>query len=126
MKTFIISLIAATALLQASCARAVKLNRAEGVRGPNAPEVVTNGVMFRVEAPQAVLVTVAGNFNGWNAQATELTKGTNGVWTVVLPLAKGKKYQYKFVVDGYWIADPDNPDTENNGSGSVNSILTVK
>lgn len=110
----------------ASCSQTVRLNRAENIRGPYAPEVRTDGVLFRISAPQSVLVTIVGNFNGWNSQATELKKDAKGVWSVTLPLNQGKKYQYKFVVDGYWVADPDNPDTENNGSGSVNSVLVIK
>lgn len=124
--TIIIIMILSLSFLFLSCARTVKLNRAEGVRGPNAPVMTADGVLFRIDAPQAVLVTIAGNFNGWNAQATGLKKDAQGTWSVVLPLVKGKKYQYKFVVDGYWIADPDNPDTEKSGSGSVTSVINVK
>ena len=113
-------------VLIASCAQTVRLNRAEGIRGPNAPAVQTDGVLFRIEAPRAELITIAGNFNGWNAQANELAKNADGVWSVVLPLKRAGKYQYKFVVDGYWVADPDNPDTEKDGSGGVNSVLIIK
>jgi 1,4-alpha-glucan branching enzyme len=108
------------------CAGTVKLNRAEGKRGDNAPLVTANGVRFSVSAPGATLVTLVGNFNGWNDQATPLTVDGKGTWSVTLPLKKGQKYEYKFVVDGFWVADPDNPDFEKNGSGSVNSFVKIQ
>ncbi|MDZ4121240.1 MAG: alpha-amylase family glycosyl hydrolase, partial [Candidatus Cloacimonadaceae bacterium] len=35
------------------------------------------------------------------------------------------KYRYKYVVDGFWIADPNNPHREPDPYGGENSILTV-
>jgi hypothetical protein len=43
-----------------------------------------------------------------------------------MDLKKGKTYYYKFVIDGYWVADPDNPDTVSDGMGGVNSVLDLK
>lgn len=111
--------------LLVSCGN-IRLNRANGTRGPNAPVVTAEGVRFTVNSPGSTLVTIAGNFNGWDRQATPLQYDGASNWTVTLPLKKGQKYEYKFVVDGFWIADPDNPDFENNGSGSVNSVIRIQ
>jgi 1,4-alpha-glucan branching enzyme len=112
--------------LLAGCAsRTVELNRAKGILGPNAPVAVEGGVKFSVKAPDATLVTIAGSFNGWNPRTTELAKGTNGVWTIVLPIQPGVKYLYKFVVEGFYFADPDNPDTEPDGFNGVNSVFKL-
>ncbi|MBC8172950.1 MAG: hypothetical protein H7X71_03495, partial [Chitinophagales bacterium] len=36
------------------------------------------------------------------------------------------KYIYKFVVDGNWILDPDNPHMEENEFGNGNSVLWIE
>lgn len=113
-------------LFTCGCSQSVNLNRVKGIIGPNAPIISEKGVLFKILAPEAVLVTIAGNFNGWNSLTTPLDKSTNGIWSILLPLPKGQKYYYKFVVDGYWIADPDNPDTENASGSGVLSIVNVK
>ena len=89
-----------------SCTQSVKLNRVLGIKGPNYPRVENNKVIFSIKAPDASVVTIAGNFNGWNPQVTALSHLTNQVWSIALPFKPGKKYYYKYVVDGYWIADP--------------------
>jgi 1,4-alpha-glucan branching enzyme len=109
-----------------SCSGDILLNRVKGIKGPQAPQVLDGQVLFTVAAPEASFVTIAGNFNGWNPQAAPLLKDSNGTWSVKLDLPKGRKYYYKFVIDGYWVADPDNPETENDGSGGVNSVLVLK
>jgi glycosidase len=48
----------------------------------------------------------------------------NGEYAVDLPLAPGK-YGYKFVVDGKWMLDPANSETEDNGLGDKNSVVSV-
>lgn len=73
--------------------------------------------------PKAEKIAVAGNFNAWNRGELFMEKVTGG-WELPYVLAPGN-YEYKFVVDGKWIIDPDNPNTT--GSGDfTNSVLTVK
>jgi len=81
--------------------------------------------VFKPSAAAAHNVFVAGSFNGWNATKNPLT-GPNekGEYIVDLPLAPGK-YGYKFVVDGKWTLDPANSETEDNGLGDKNSVVTV-
>lgn len=45
-------------------------------------------------------------------------------WVVDLMLAPGK-YQYKFVADGRWEQDVTNSDSEPDGWGGQNSVMTV-
>lgn len=47
----------------------------------------------------------------------------NGAWEAQVDLAPGE-YQYKFVVDGVWIPDPENPRI--NVEDNFNSVLTVE
>jgi hypothetical protein len=51
-------------------------------------------------------------------------KGT-GEFTCAMNLAKGK-YEYKFVIDGTWCADPENANAVKNDQGTFNSVITVK
>lgn len=111
-------------LLLTECGKTLNLNRVKGIKGPNYPKIVDNGVIFAVDVPQASYVTIAGSFNGWNPQVTPLTN-TNGLWMILLDLKPGKTYSYKFVIDGFWVADPDNPDTRSDGYGSVNSVIKI-
>ncbi|MCC7430348.1 alpha-glucosidase C-terminal domain-containing protein [bacterium] len=68
-------------------------------------------------------VQLAGDFNGWNPNSTELQKTKND-WETTLLLEQGK-YPYQFVVDGKWILDPTNPDSVDNNLGGFNSVLKV-
>jgi hypothetical protein len=36
------------------------------------------------------------------------------------------RHTYKFIIDGDWITDPANPATEEDGRGSINSVIVVK
>ncbi|MCD6423078.1 MAG: glycogen-binding domain-containing protein [Elusimicrobia bacterium] len=90
-----------------------------------APKKVEGGILFSYNAPDAASVVIAGSFNNWNTNASPLKKNKNGIWTIVLPLSSGT-YQYKFVVDGNWVPDPNNPNTADDGYGGVNSVVNVK
>ncbi|GAA4974483.1 hypothetical protein GCM10023315_26280 [Algibacter aquimarinus] len=46
-------------------------------------------------------------------------------WKYVIPLSGGK-HHYKFIVDGKWIADPNNSVKEYDGEGNINSVCMVK
>ena len=48
-----------------------------------------------------------------------------GVYTATVKLAPGD-YQYKFVIDGTWCADPENLDFVRNEHGTLNSVVVVK
>ena len=64
------------------------------------------GVTFRVWAPAAAGVVVAGTFNGWNTTATPLfSEGTNGCWSADVEAARPGD-SYKYLLDGSWRTDP--------------------
>ena len=83
-----------------------------------APEKAAGGIRFTYTDPNAGAVSWAGEFNGWNASATPMAKDAKGVWSVVVALPAGE-HQYKFVVDGQWIADPENGATAGDMGNSV-------
>lgn len=121
----LLPVLAVLVLAFAACGTKPELNRIRGVRGPDAPVVNGSEVTFSVSAPGATYVTLAGSFNGWNERASEMTN-VNGVWTITMTMPAKIKYYYKFVIDGYWVADPDNPETVPDGFGGVNSVLDLR
>ena len=48
----------------------------------------------------------------------------DGTWEKLLPLDPGV-YQYKFLVDGKWEEDPNNPQVAEGPLGGINSVVTV-
>ena len=68
-------------------------------------------------------VQLAGQFNDWNPALTSL-KLIDGQWQTPLFLNPGK-YQYQIVLDGKWQLDYDNPNSEPNGNGGVNSVINI-
>ncbi|HKI83869.1 MAG TPA: isoamylase early set domain-containing protein, partial [Candidatus Krumholzibacteria bacterium] len=69
-------------------------------------------------------VTVAGSFNGWNANSLPMQK-VGGVWTMNLVLPPGA-YEYMFVEDGkHWVTDPLAPFTRDDGFGNRNAVLQL-
>jgi 1,4-alpha-glucan branching enzyme len=67
------------------------------------------GTAFRVWAPHADKVFVAGTFNNWSNTANPLTYEGNGYWSTDVPGAKaGDEYKYVVVNDAQelWRIDP--------------------
>jgi hypothetical protein len=65
-------------------------------------------ITFRIHAPHARTVFVAGSFNSWHTVEYLLEKSPEGTWTTTIPIAPGR-YEYKFIVDTVWVHDVDNP-----------------
>lgn len=74
--------------------------------------------------PSASNVCIAGTFNDWHPCVTEMIALGSGRWAKELTLPAGT-YEYRLVVDGEWMADPQAPDSAPNPFGGVNSILRV-
>ena len=72
----------------------------------------------------ANLVTVAGTFNGWNTAANPLVPVGGGLWRTHLELPPGR-HEYRLVVDGQWMSDPQAQTAVPNPFGSLNSVLVV-
>jgi hypothetical protein len=52
-------------------------------------------------------------------------KAKEGIYSTTIKLAPGE-YEYKFVIDGTWCADPENANAVKNDQGTFNSVITVK
>jgi hypothetical protein len=83
-------------------------------------------VQFVFIAPTARSVSLVGDFNSWEMDATPLSAGPNrGVWTVELRLPNGR-HRYAFVVDdSTWAADPAAPPAAGDDFGMPSSVVTV-
>ena len=67
-------------------------------------------------------VLLAGSFTDW--QPVGMTRRKDGAFVASVRLPRGT-YQYKFVVDGTWIADPDNDYRAPTSFGAANSVVYV-
>ena len=85
----------------------------------------TKDAAFRLYAPQAKKVSVAGNFNNWSATKLMAKKDNKGNWMAATKLRPGR-YEYKFVVDGNWINDPQCTWMTNNNFGSQNCVIEIR
>jgi len=87
--------------------------------GPGAPKI-RRGVLFTYASSGATKASIAGDFSSWSA--VPMTKGKNGVWYHFLAEPGKETIRYKYIIDGIWMADPANPDKDDDGSGSFLSI----
>ena len=77
-------------------------------------------------AVQGETVFLVGDFNSWNESETPMKKQKDGSFSVTLNLAKGKEYQFRYLVNGTewhndWEADKYVP---NPYSGDNSVIVT--
>jgi hypothetical protein len=71
------------------------------------PEVQADRqVTFRLRAPKAAEVIVAGQ---WANGRAPMAKDSNGVWSVTMGPIEPGVYEYSFQVDGLTMIDPGNP-----------------
>jgi hypothetical protein len=80
------------------------------------------GFTFRVWAPFATAVTVAGEFNGWSEQATPLASEGNGYWSTDVGGAQ-RGHEYKYVLrtpsGDRWRNDPYARDVTHSAGNSI-------
>ena len=93
-----------------------------GSDGPACPPVpsCTTTIHFRGNATS---VSLRGDFalDGWTA-GIEMTRSGDG-FDATVPVTDNQIIVYKFVVDGNWIADPENARKSPDGFGAFNSVV---
>jgi chromosome partitioning protein len=86
-------------------------------------------IVVRFRDSSASDVRIAGDFNGWvpdkGVRSLIESDGESRIWTKILQLPPGT-YQYRYVVDGEWREDPDNPEAVTSSVGSRNSVMIVR
>lgn len=88
------------------------------------PPSLKGNTTFRLKGhPDASVVVLSGTFNFWHQ--SEILFGREGdEWICRIDLEPGK-HAYKFIVDGNWLLDPENPNTEEDDYGVRNSVILV-
>ena len=80
---------------------------------------------FKLYAPQAKKVSLAGSFNNWDPKGVSAKKDSRGNWMAKASLKPGR-HEYKFMVDGSWMNDPRCTACVPNSFGSHNCVIEVK
>ena len=77
-------------------------------------------VTFSLEAPDAKEVRWAGDVTGWSSPRSMARNGDT--WSITFELDNDARTEYKFIVDGKWVLDPENSKSISNGVGGENSV----
>lgn len=94
-------------------------------KGQKNGEAQPKRIHFEFTSPTAESVAIAGTFNEWRPNATPMIHLGRGRWAKDLALPRGT-YEYRLVVDGQWMPDPQESDTAPNPFGGVNSVRKVE
>ena len=71
-------------------------------------------------------VSVVGDFNSWCVGETPLKlKAGSEVRAASLMLAGGRRYAFRYHVDGHWFNDPDADDEVPNPHGGTDSVIDL-
>jgi len=81
-------------------------------------------VDFFCHAPQAERVSLVGDFNNWEPNATPMTRQPDGRWMASLELSHGY-HQYIFLVDGKRVLDPNATGKAKDSHNDPISLLAV-
>jgi 1,4-alpha-glucan branching enzyme len=81
-------------------------------------------VIFSFPAPQAREVRLVGDFSNWETNPIPMKKLKSGQWTASVSLETGH-HEYRYLVDGKWIDDPNCSTRVPNSFGSHNCVCVV-
>ena len=93
--------------------------------GKTQKKIPEEDILLSLAAPQAKDVYLAGEFNQWRLDEKSRMEQAGERWVKRLRLKPGS-YKYRFVIDGQWRQDPDNPRFAVNSFGTMDSLLEVK
>ena len=79
---------------------------------------------FAFPASTTRQVSLAGDFNNWDTNASPMHKGPDGIWRLSVPLAPGR-YEYRFFADEVWRDDPSAQQRATNALGTENCVRIV-
>jgi len=115
---------ALTSLYEKSSDENQRFKLAETIKKAEANKPRFKQIRFELNGfENAKEVFVSGTFNSWSPTNTPMEKEGN-TWVATVETEPGET-GYKFIVDGKWITDPDNPKTIRE-NGYENSLLIVE
>ena len=83
-------------------------------------------VTFTLTAKDATEAVVVGDFNNWSVIEGVLTKQKNGTFKGMFEIPKETSYEFKYVVDGAFVNEPEADGLVwNEFAGSENSVLAL-
>ena len=83
-------------------------------------------VTFSVIAKKANNASVVGDFNNWSIENGAMEKLKNGTFKALLEIPKDATYEFKYVVDGAFVNEPEaDSQVWNDFAGAENSVLVV-
>ena len=95
-----------------------------------APHVVEKGLRLQVDGlPEGARVTVAGTFNGWDADGPALREARPGSYEAFIAMAPGV-HRLQLVVRGadgteHWMPPPGLERYEPDGFGGCNAVVEI-
>jgi 1,4-alpha-glucan branching enzyme len=69
-------------------------------------------------------VAVVGSFNGWDPEQGSMRRQKDGTFRRKEELGPGH-HEYKYLVDGQWLPDPEGDRRVHNSYGTENSIVSI-
>lgn len=83
-------------------------------------------VTFSVIAKNAKKASVVGDFNNWDSADGAMEKLKNGTFKSLLEIPKDASYEFKYVVDGEFVNEPEaDSQVWNDFAGAENSVLAL-
>lgn len=83
-------------------------------------------VTFSVVAKEASQASVVGDFNNWSLEDGALNKLKNGTFKGVFDVNKDAAYEFKYVIDGVFVNEPEADSFKwNEFAGNENGVLVV-
>lgn len=107
---------------QAAMAQAPVSERMKEIIREEVPKLTET--ILSVFAPDAKEVHIAGDFNNWKVGEASRMASHDGTWVKTIKLKPGR-YHYRFVIDGEWRDDPNNPAKEMNPYGQMDSLVEI-
>ncbi|RIK55964.1 MAG: glycoside hydrolase family 13 [Chloroflexi bacterium] len=71
-------------------------------------------------------IYLTGDFNNWSKSDLPLRQDRNGVWQAMLDLPMGRRYEFRYLIDGQWRTDSHADGYATNTYGSQNSVVIAE
>lgn len=71
-------------------------------------------------------ISVLGDFNEWNSEATPCSKAKKGEWKAVVDLELDGKYSFRYLInDEIWYNDPEADEYVQGEHGAENCVVST-
>ena len=91
---------------------------------PYGGKQILRAINFICNAPQAVSVSLVGDFNQWNPASNPMKQMPDKAWMITVELKHGH-HRYAFLVDGAIVLDPRAQGITRNDKGERVSLVPV-